>query len=344
MSKAIKNRAVRVPIEEPVFKRYSPHHEFPLSTITSIAVHGLIFGLLALVGYLAFKFGLGNEGRPVPADVVQIADLPGGGGGNPKGVGSGPADGATGDKDAVEAPPETPDPVVVAPKPEDLLAAREEALKLPDFQDDNSKRLVQEGGEQVDKILELTRDTNNKLLKGLAAGKGKGGRGSGGGEGAGQGKGKSDGVGDGDGGGSARLRRMMRWNMDFNTRDGNDYARQLDGLGAILAVPDPKTPGEFLVIRNLKARPVKPVSEDVATLHQIFWRDKDPRSIVSLATALGLKKLPAEIVAFFPEELEARLLDMELKYRNVPEDDIRETRFEVRRIGAKYVPVVISQK
>ncbi len=142
----------------------------------------------------------------------------------------------------------------------------------------------------------------------------------------------------------ARLKRLMRWTMDFNTTDGNDYAQQLDGLGAILAVPDPEKKGEYLVIRDLKARPVKPVPEDVALLHQIFWRDKDARSIVSLASALGLRRMPTEIVAFFPTELEAKLLDMELKAANKPEEEIRETKFGVRHVGGKYVPVVISQR
>ncbi len=142
----------------------------------------------------------------------------------------------------------------------------------------------------------------------------------------------------------ARLKRLMRWSMDFNTRDGNDYARQLDGLGAILAVPDPEKKGEYLVIRDLKARPVKPVSEDVAKLQQFFLRDKDARSITSLASALGLKRTSTEIVVFFPTELEAKLLDMELKAANKPEEEIRETKFGVRHVGGQYEPYLISTR
>jgi hypothetical protein len=49
-------------------------------------------------------------------------------------------------------------------------------------------------------------------------------------------------------------------------------------------------------------------------------------------------------VAFFPEELEKKLLRLELSFRNRREDEIRETRFEIRRVGGMYEPVVVSQR
>ena len=52
---------------------------------------------------------------------------------------------------------------------------------------------------------------------------------------------------------------------------------------------------------------------------------------------------PTRFVAFFPIELEQELLRKELSYRNVPEDDIKETRFQVRHTGRGYEPFVVEQ-
>src|SRR5689334_1487060 len=41
-----------VPPEEQFWKRYSPHHEFPLSSATSVALHIIAIGLLLLVAIL----------------------------------------------------------------------------------------------------------------------------------------------------------------------------------------------------------------------------------------------------------------------------------------------------
>jgi hypothetical protein len=49
-------------------------------------------------------------------------------------------------------------------------------------------------------------------------------------------------------------------------------------------------------------------------------------------------------VAFFPEELEQNLLRIELKFRNRKEEEILETRFEIRGYSGRYEPVVVSQR
>ena len=51
-----------------------------------------------------------------------------------------------------------------------------------------------------------------------------------------------------------RQKRVLRWTMLFDTRDGDEYAEQLRALGAILAVPGKDR--EYLVIRDLSKRPV----------------------------------------------------------------------------------------
>ena len=66
---------------------------------------------------------------------------------------------------------------------------------------------------------------------------------------------------------------------------------------------------------------------------------------MSLAGALGLHPAPSHIVAFFPEELELKLLKMELGYRHRKEEEIEETRFEIRSsFSGTYEPMVISQR
>jgi hypothetical protein len=60
--------------------------------------------------------------------------------------------------------------------------------------------------------------------------------------------------------------------------------------------------------------------------------------------ALGIKPVPDHVVAFFPEKLEHRLLEIELAYKGLKEDDIFETKFNVRKVGGGYEPVVVEQK
>ncbi len=177
----------------------------------------------------------------------------------------------------------------------------------------------------------------------MAADKGKGGPGVGGGEGGGTGPGTGNDVGPGTGK-NKREPRVLRWTLIFNTRDGNDYANQLAGLGAILAIPSPKDPNVYLVIENLNERPVKPRQEELASIKRIYWVDDKAASVSSLARTLGLPGAPPHVVAFFPESLEADLLAMELRYRGLREEQIKETRFEIRRTGGVYRPVVVSQR
>jgi hypothetical protein len=140
-----------------------------------------------------------------------------------------------------------------------------------------------------------------------------------------------------------RVKRVLRWSMVFSTSNGGDYARQLQGLGAYLAIPNPDRPTDFQVIRDLSKRPIQGKIEDVSKIQRIFWIDDKPQSVRSLSTALGIKP-PPRIVAFFPEELEQKLLKLEHDYQGLAEADVAETRFEVRLTKAgKYEPVVVSQ-
>jgi hypothetical protein len=336
----------KVPPDEQFWERYSPHHEAPLSGVGSFAVHFLIGGFLLLAGYLGW-LGLGSHRPPPPVDAVRL-DLGGGGGkrggqGDSPGVGGTPqeaADVAKQDETPVPVNPEAParpelkDPAVVAQN------------LLPEVaRDDDMKRFIKEGNENVRALAGLNQDVQNKLRDGLRqAGEGRGGSGSGGGKGTGTGTGEGSGKGEGKGNLSVREKRMLRWTMQFDTRSGNDYLRQLHGLGAILAIPKDRGGANYWIIRDLTSRPATLLDEDISQIQRIYWIDDKPHSVQSIARALGLREVPERFVAFMPEELENQLFDMELKYRNRTEDEIEETTFKVAIIGGKYTPVVVSQR
>jgi hypothetical protein len=171
--------------------------------------------------------------------------------------------------------------------------------------------------------------------------KGRGGSGTGGGKGPGSGVGEGTGTETGTQGGpgSIRQRRQNRWKMMFNTFNGEDYLKQLRGLGAILAIPHLKPGGgnqiDYLVIRDIKKNAVA-VKEDVTKFNRLFWMDNQRNSVLSVAQALGLRVPPPFFVAFFPKELEDHLRRLEEQAYSGDEDRIIETRFRVVNRGGVF--------
>jgi Tol biopolymer transport system component/biopolymer transport protein ExbD len=141
-----------------------------------------------------------------------------------------------------------------------------------------------------------------------------------------------------------RQQRQLRWTLIFNTLNGQDYLRQLNDLGAILAVPG--ADDKYLVIRDLLRRPAEMKAENLAGLDRIYWVDDKPQSVQGLATAMALSQTPKHIVALFPQKLERELLDKELMHlgNRGSEDSIAETRFRIVKHGQLYVPVVVEQR
>src|SRR5581483_11715541 len=146
--------------------------------------------------------------------------------------------------------------------------------------DNDQQGAITEYTEAMGQLANLEKETQEKLIRSL----GKGGPGSGGGKGAGVGTGVGDAKGSGKRGTmEERQRRVLRWNMVFDTRHGEDYRLQLQSLGAILAIPAGKGPDgqeQFLVIRDLRPGirlPDKP--EDLTSIKRIFWVDGRPESI-----------------------------------------------------------------
>ncbi len=349
-SPAPENKQGLLPPEEQFWQRYSPHHEAPLSGITSFAIHVLAIPLMLLIGWLVIKLGLGQDTKPVPVDVVQML---GGGGGSPRGQGTGGSDAGSQPMPGDERGDNTDDakkPETQPPNERPRLSPADATQVASEFNDDPTvKRLIQEGTAASQGLFALEQGTREKLRRNVNPGAGQGGSGTDGGKDTGKDKGTGAGRGPGKANLNQREKRILRWAMTFNTRDGRDYANQLQGLGAILAMPlaDGK---RFEVIRDLSRRPAKGKEEDIAAINRIFWVDDRPESVRSLAIrGLGLSNAPSFFVAFFPEELEEKLLRMELEWmekkagrRN--EEDIHETRFNVINMGGgKYDVRVAGQ-
>jgi hypothetical protein len=333
-----KSKKPPVPPEEKFWQRYSPHHEFPLSSVISICLYTLA-GLLAWA-VVVYAMKHMDDGGSLPVGDIVIA----GGGGNEEGEG---------EKGAGDLPPVKRTEAAGAKK--EIASSAQPTAKDVDLKDvvpdpvelleqkDPSVRFIDESNVAMANFKQISRDARQQLMAGLGPSKGKGGSGEGGGKGKGKGKGEGDLEGDGKQTLNVRQKRVLRWVMQFNTFNGDDYLAQLRELGAILAIPDPQA-GGYLVIRNLQRLPAKGEREDLADIKRIFWIDDKPPSVDSLARALGLFARPPHIVAFFPEKLEKELLQKELQYGGKREEDIKETRFRVVRRGRTYVPEVEGQR
>ncbi len=332
------NDSAPIPPEERFWQRYSPHHEFPLSSVASVCLYGL--GILLAWAVVVFAMKQHEDYAPLPVEPIAI----GGGGGNPLGEGTvGPGDRPVAPKDVPRdvKPEENPTPKVAA-KEVKLDDVTPDPLTLPEIKERGS-RIIEDSNSAVAALSKISVDARKQLFRGLGpVSKGKGGSGEGGGKGSGKGTGEGSGTGPGKGTLNVREKRVLRWKMIFNTFNGNDYLTQLRELGAILAIPDPA--GGYLVIRDLRRLPAQGQKENLDKIQRIFWIDNKPNSVAALSRALQLRETPPHIIAFFPESLEKELLNKELRYRGRREDQIKETQFRVVRRGGTYEPVVERQE
>jgi hypothetical protein len=342
---------VIVPPEERFWQRHSPHHEFPLSTVVSIVMYIVGGFVLWAVIQLAVRQREGNESLPV-ASVALGDDPDAGGGGNPQGVEGSPNPGNSGPagKEAIRPAP-ADQTASAAPTPNDakLTEVAPRPVELPELVVDGRTIEIEHAAQEaLSGLAGISEKARADLLKGLGApAKGLGGPGTGGGLGSGNGPGVGSGTKPGVQGTSGkldpdRIRRTLRWVMQFNTRDGKDYLRQMRELGAILAVPVPQ--GGYLVIRDLSKVPAQGEKESLDSIQRIFWIDDKRESVQSLAQALGLPYHPPHMIAFFPESLEKELLEKELKFRNRKEGQIRATYFRVVNQGGRSTPMVVEQR
>jgi hypothetical protein len=306
---------LETPPSERLWQRYSPHHELPLSGISSLAVHGLLFAVLVVGGLVVSQmFGQADKGPAI--GVVALA-------GDGSDFSARNASGQTGQAEEV-VPSATPTTAPSADHPTDLHPPQPKALDvLPTGQDSRPVPVP-----DPSKELRNLSDDAAKKLRGPRSKTGSRQRPQTGDERA---RAKIQ---------NERQQRLLRWTMTFSTADGSDYLRQLKSLGAILAYQGAH--GDYVVIRDLDKRPARGQVESLESLDRIYWIDDRIESVKSLAKALQIPA-PKLFIAFFPESLEKELLRKELAYAGRKEEAIHETKFTVKRTPSGYEPVVASQ-
>jgi RNA polymerase sigma factor (sigma-70 family) len=139
-----------------------------------------------------------------------------------------------------------------------------------------------------------------------------------------------------------RWKRAVRWKLSFNTA-GDDYARQLEALGAVIAIPEGEDDKHYRVFYNLSRRPVRGEVEDISRCDRLYWLDDRPASMAELSKAVGWKEVPKRMVVFLPRFVEDTLLRKEMAFANRKEEEIEETRFRIRHLASGYDIEVVSQ-
>jgi hypothetical protein len=317
VSTAESDEKIPGPPDNSFWQRYSPHQELPLSLSSSGVVHAVLIALLLLGGIMTARW----HERPD----ISIGIVVGDDGGRPD---AGAAQRGSGPEEAL---PQEPTGQLKA-EPVKPLPLTSDNVVLPPLVKPQDERPFDQGLKT--RLDEVRRGASDKLRRGPPV----------------AGPGDDDGPpghGLGRSGGKLNVRqhRLLRWTMVFNIRQPEDYARQLQDLKAILAIPITGKDNQFLLIEDLAKRPVEPRPRDVSQINRIYWVDDDAKSVSSLARVLGVEPAPPYFVAFFPEELEKKLLQKELAYaRGKTEDMIQETRFQIRSTAKGYEPFVIDQK
>jgi len=302
------------PPAEQFWEKYSPHYEFPLSSVGSVAMHiaALVFFLGAM--WLLARLTISDK-TPVPMYAMSVhgdgdaAEGKGSGGGAPEEDVT-PFDRPQDPKRPV--PDKNIDPVVkdelkeFFPKvPSDADAPRVEDLKLP---------------QQMAKIND---DLRKKLLQGRSGKKGSG-------EGAGTGTSGVGGAGSGTSGDpTSSQSRAVRWELIFKTENGRDYVNQLAAMKATIVVPQPpdwKTVKAFSQLRREKP-PGESFSMD--KMPGLYFVDDDPGSASRVAETIGLEFGPPLFIAFFPKDIEEELASKERNYRGRKEGEIFSTKFRI---------------
>lgn len=136
---------------------------------------------------------------------------------------------------------------------------------------------------------------------------------------------------------------MLRWKIAFDTKDGNEYAKELEALGARIAIAT-KEPNRYRLVCDLSKRPVQTTAEDISKINHIFWMDDGAKSVRLLAKELGLKETPEHIVVLLPRFVEDELLRKELDFAHRPEKDVLETTFRFVQTKRGFDIKVASQR
>jgi len=349
--------------EETFWQHYSPHHEFPVATVSAITLCGVALGLLFLL-WLLGGLNLNNDADAPPrTDAVTIAGPEGGGGGS-DGLGTGATALAApktelGQNELRDKPPvrRLADPAV--PLPDDLKASPltpaspleftpplEDATPFADLQKTLSKV------EMENKIAEERAKARKAVPRGTVAGSGgpPGGRnssGSGGGSGGGYGSGVGPGTGPGRGSTFGRTPTKQeihanRWQFIFYS-DPEQHVQKLIAMGANYYVTHPNR--SFYKVQDLRRRPVVLVpASPINSQDAVTWHNRDVISLRGLASILKLSFIPLQGTITLPADVEEKIAAVEreaMEKAGRREETVRFTHFDMRLVGGVYEPYVI---
>ncbi len=348
-----------LPPEERFWKRYSPHFELPLASATSLFLHGMIIGILA-VGGLAYLFSGGVDAVRPPQ--MEIALVPEGAGFGPPGGAPAGEEGSPGEIRKTEFLPGPPGGSKGPKGPDGPL---DDTIELPSLQGltvdipakdttaDPTEALLNQINKDATVRNQAAKTSSGPKSSGTGNPKGQGGNKASGGSGTGKG-----GTGPGAGGGVGRKAtdaeiKAWRWRFDV-TGNPKLHAEKLDKAGVMVAIPDPKAgnmderTAPLLLISDLKRRPVKlqPGGFDQGA-DAVKWYNREPNSVQGLAKELQLPFLPRYVVLLLPKDREAKMAAEELRFAKQMGNDIanvQETWFDFQLQGGVYEPKALRQK
>jgi hypothetical protein len=343
------------PPEEAFWERYSPHHEFPLSTVTSVGLFGLAVGLVAVASVLIGLSRNDERGKPPKMDVVEEAQ---GGGGKdgfgPEGAGlnakggPGKAENVPTKQQAKADPPKTEQAAQTLKNLPDKAKLTVKNTEPEPKVDSTGQNAIGELRQQAEEAVKVAMEQPKAPEKGPPGKKGLRNPGEGGGFGGGKGKGFGTKEGPGTGNDpngvvrTKRQRRELRWRIYFSGT-GEQHLAKLRALAITLALPT-RARGQFQVWDLTSNPPHATITDLRAQQNKIKWISQDPKSLPDLARALRLREIPPYAVIFLPQAVEEEMIQLEHDYKGLEENQIKLTEFEIRRRpDGGFSPVVISQ-
>jgi len=146
------------------------------------------------------------------------------------------------------------------------------------------------------------------------------------------------------GGGDGGVRREDRWSVIYPSGQTIDeYAKQLDFMKVELGT----TAGNVLTIAsNFSTSPTRRIGNPSGEGRLYFmWQGGSRKgSDIALLQKAGITVGAAPVFQFYPKEVEDKLVQLEVRYKNRQPGEIRSTKFSVVPVGGKYGFQVLSQE
>jgi hypothetical protein len=273
--------------DKKLWKYYSPHHELPFSSISSLALHVAVFAILIVGGILASRWNRSDASIGLPISVMNDPSD-----NIPRPPDSPPASEPIQPREDV-GPGLSPRPGVL-PAGERLDQPSAAAPPLPSVPPASKDRLI-EGAKDATTTLSNLSDRVSDAIRRRSP--------------AGSKDGTPGGTGVPGGPAAIQIERAHRWQVNFTVAGPEDHLRQFAGLGAILAVPD--ADGRYHVYRELSRRPLVGRVEDISKIDRIWFIDAKAETVTAIARLLGMPGQPAKLIAFFPQKLEQEMATLE---------------------------------